>query len=102
MLLSVLSASAYRNFVIVSVRALAEKESDRDEQGRFAEQTNDDDILRVIRESEFPAVTAQWVADTVAMERRPVHQRLEELHEQGKLERGKLSPRVVIWWIPTG
>ena len=79
---------------------MTENESERDEQGRFAEQTSDEDILRVIRESEFPAVTARWVADTVEMERRPVHQRLEGLHEQGELERGKLSPRVVIWWIP--
>ena len=79
---------------------MTENESERDGQGRFAEQTSDDDILRVIRESEFPAVTARWVADTVEMERRPVHQRLEELHEHGELERGKLSPRVVIWWIP--
>ncbi len=67
---------------------LTENESERDEQGQFAEQTSDDDILRVIRESEFPAVTARWVADTVAMERWPVHQRFEELHELGKLERG--------------
>jgi len=81
---------------------MIENESERDEQGRFADHTSDADILRVIRESKFPAVTARWVADTVAMERRPVHQRLEELHERGKLERGKLSPRVVIWWIPEG
>lgn len=59
----------------------------------------DGEISRVIRDSEFPAVTARWVADTVEMERRPVHQRLEELHERGELGRGKLSPRVVIWWI---
>ena len=70
------------------------------DEGQFAEQTSDEDILRVIRESEFPAVTARWMADTVEMERRPVHQRLKELDEQGELERGKLSPRVVIWWIP--
>jgi predicted transcriptional regulator of viral defense system len=63
-------------------------------------------ILELRRYSEllmktgFPVVTTRWVADTVEMERRPVHQRLEELHEQGELERGKLSPRVVIWWIP--
>ncbi len=44
-------------------------------------------------------MTARWVADTVAMERRPVHRRLEELHEDGEVERGKLSPRVVIWWV---
>ena len=34
-------------------------ESKRDKQGRFAEQAGDDDILRVVYESKFPAVTAQ-------------------------------------------
>lgn len=53
----------------------------------------------MVRASEFPAPTERSLADTVAMERRPVHQRLEELHERGALEQGKLSPRVVIWWI---
>jgi hypothetical protein len=40
------------------------------------------------------------VADTFGIERPSAHRRLEELHKQGELERGKLSPRVVIWWIP--
>jgi hypothetical protein len=43
-------------------------------------------ILRVIRASEFLAGTARWVANTVGMERRPVHQRLEDLHEQGDFQ----------------
>jgi len=72
-------------------------DSERDEQGRFAEQTSDDKILRVVRASEVPAVTARWVAETVGMKRQSVHQRLEELHERGALEREKLSSWVVIW-----
>lgn len=32
----------------------------------------------MIRVFEFPALTARWVADTVEMKRRPVHQLLEE------------------------
>ncbi|SIR89465.1 hypothetical protein SAMN05421858_4420 [Haladaptatus litoreus] len=39
---------------------MTEDESERDEQGRFAEQTTDDDIRRVVRKSEFPAVTTWW------------------------------------------
>ncbi|WP_227379595.1 hypothetical protein [Haladaptatus halobius] len=62
-------------------------------------ETTDDDILTAIRESEFPAVTAPWVADTLAIERTSVHRRLEMLEEDGEVKRGKLSPRVVIWWI---
>jgi DNA-binding IclR family transcriptional regulator len=63
-------------------------------------ETTDDDILTAIRESEFPAVTARWVADTLGIEWPSAHRRLDELHEQGELARGKLGPRVVIWWIP--
>ncbi|WP_227356137.1 MarR family transcriptional regulator [Haladaptatus salinisoli] len=66
----------------------------------YTEQATDDDILAAIRTSEFPAVTARWVADTLDIERPSAHRRLEELHENGGVERGKLSPRVVIWWIP--
>jgi predicted HTH transcriptional regulator len=73
---------------------------ERDTRGQFAEETTDDDILAAIRESEFPAVTARWVADTLKIERPSAHRRLEELHEDGEVERGSLSPRVVIWWIP--
>ncbi|MFB9809475.1 hypothetical protein ACFFQF_32375 [Haladaptatus pallidirubidus] len=49
-----------------------------------------------MRESEFPAGTARWVADTLAIERPSAHRRREELYEEGEVERGKLSPRVVI------
>ncbi|WP_390185330.1 hypothetical protein [Haladaptatus pallidirubidus] len=73
---------------------------ERDTSGQFAEETTDDDILMAMRESEFPAVTARWVADVLEIERPSAHRRLEELHEGGEVERGKLSPRVVIWWLP--
>ena len=76
------------------------KERQRDDQGQFTENASDDEILRAIRDAEFPAVTARWVADTFDISRSPTHQRLTQLHEQGDLERGKLSPRVVIWWLP--
>ncbi|WP_255767555.1 hypothetical protein [Haladaptatus halobius] len=56
--------------------------------------------MTAMRESEFPAVTARWVADTLGIERPSAHRRLEELHEDGRVERGKFSSRVVIWWIP--
>jgi predicted HTH transcriptional regulator len=72
---------------------------ERDTQGQFTEETTDDDILTVMRESEFPAVTARWVADTLDIKRPTAHRRLEGLHEDDVIERGKLSPRVVIWWI---
>ncbi|WP_227357313.1 MarR family transcriptional regulator [Haladaptatus salinisoli] len=75
-------------------------ERERDTRSQFAEETTDDEILTAIHKSEFPAVTARWVADTLGIERPSAHRRLEELHEKGEVERGKLRPRVVIWWTP--
>ncbi|WP_227379663.1 helix-turn-helix domain-containing protein [Haladaptatus halobius] len=73
---------------------------ERDARGQYAEEATGEDILAAIRESAFPAVTARWVVDIFGIERSSAHRRLEELHEEGEVERGKLSPRVVIWWIP--
>ncbi|WP_227356001.1 hypothetical protein [Haladaptatus salinisoli] len=56
----------------------------RDACGQFAEETTDDEILTAMREVEFPAVTARWGADTLAMERPSAHRRLEELLEEGE------------------
>ncbi|WP_227379728.1 hypothetical protein [Haladaptatus halobius] len=71
-------------------------ERKRDTSGQFAEETTDDGILVAMRESEFPAVTARWVADTLGIERPSAHRRFEELYEDREVERGKLSPRAVI------
>ncbi len=52
--------------------------------GQYTEETADDHILTAIRDSEFPAVTARWVSDTLGGERLSAHQRLSEgilLHE---------------------
>jgi hypothetical protein len=56
----------------------------------------DDDILKVLHESKFPAVTTRLVADTLEIERPSAHRRLEALHEDERVERGKLGPLVVI------
>jgi hypothetical protein len=67
---------------------------------KYAEKTTDDDILAAIRESEFPAVTAWWVADTLGIERPSAHRRLEELHEDVEFRRdswtlaGAFDPRL--------
>ncbi len=42
-------------------------------------------------------MTVRLVADMLGIERPSAHRRYDELHEWGVLERGKLSPRVVIW-----
>ena len=75
-------------------------ERDRNEQGRFEEKITDEDVLAVIRQESVPAQTAASIANALDVERPSVHNRLTRLHEEGQVERAKLTPRVVIWWIP--
>jgi hypothetical protein len=57
-------------------------EREHDIRGQFAKETTDDDILTAMRESEFPAVTARWVAETLGIERPSAHRRLEAQQNQ--------------------
>lgn len=75
-------------------------ERDRNEQGRFEEKITDKDVLAIIQQEPAPAQTAASIANALDVERPSAHNRLTRLHEEGKVERAKLTPRVVIWWIP--
>ncbi|WP_139328959.1 hypothetical protein [Haladaptatus litoreus] len=60
-------------------------ERERDTSGQFTEETTDGDILTTMRESEFPAVTAQWVVAPQA-ERKTVIRRPRYLSGMGLLQ----------------
>lgn len=45
----------------------------------------------------FSAIIARWVTDTLEIERSTAYRQLEELHEDGEVEREKLSLQVGIW-----
>ena len=59
----------------------------------------DDELLRIIRESDGPAVSARAVSEEVPLSRRCVHARLSELVDEGTLETKSLSDRSRIWWL---
>ena len=80
----------------------SDEESERDERGRFRPRFTDEEMLAFIRDAPAPAQTARSVADHFDVERPAVHERLNELLDEGRVERAKLTPRVVIWWVGDG
>ena len=62
-------------------------------------QVSDEELLRVIRESAGPAVTAREVANEVTLSRRCVHSRLTDLTEEGVLETKGEDERARMWWL---
>jgi DNA-binding MarR family transcriptional regulator len=61
---------------------------------------DDDEILRVFRESPDPALFATEVADEIGYTRQGVNNRLDELVRRGELVRKKSGPKSVVYWLP--
>jgi Mn-dependent DtxR family transcriptional regulator len=59
-----------------------------------------EDVLKVMRESDQPFLTAGEIVQEVDVTRKTVHDRLEELHENGVVNKKKVGARAVVWWLP--
>lgn len=67
------------------------------EPGRPAE-VSDEELLAVFYESELPVLTVGMVEDEVEIGRKAVHQRLQRLHDEGRIRRLEVGSRAVVWW----
>ncbi len=61
---------------------------------------SDSEIIAVISDQDDPFVTAAEVAELFGMTRQWAHNRLQDLHDTGRINRKKSGPRNVIWWVP--
>ncbi|MFB6113612.1 MAG: hypothetical protein ABEJ58_05865 [Halodesulfurarchaeum sp.] len=60
---------------------------------------SDDELIRAIREDiEGPAFTAGELAEIVGMSVEGVRKRLDELYEEGEINRKKPGARTTIWY----
>lgn len=67
-----------------------------DESGRFAPTVEDDQILSHLRNHRRPSQrTAKAVGETVGLDRSTAYRRLEQLVEQGNVEKDELGKNVV-------
>lgn len=58
----------------------------------------DEKILEVLYNSEDPVMTSREIGDELGESRRTIHHRLDELHEEGQVEKKTVGGRSVVWW----
>ena len=61
---------------------------------------SDEEILRVLKDSSDPVLSTREIADAIGLGRRGTLDRLDNLADNGAIQKKKLDKRVTIWWIP--
>lgn len=70
----------------------------RNEKGEYTPTTMDEEILAYFVRAERPVQTAQSVADEFDIDRSQAYRRLQDLADDGVLEKSKVGGRAVVWW----
>lgn len=73
-------------------------ERERDSQGRFEERVKLEEVLKMFEEG--VPLSATEVANEFDMSNRAALNKLQELQEQGLIERKQVGSRAVVWWKP--
>lgn len=58
------------------------------------------DVIDAMESHADPFVTATEIADEMGKAKKTILDRLNELDEEGKVERKKVGGRAVVWWLP--
>jgi len=64
-------------------------------------EVSDAEIIAVFEDAEDPVLSTKEVADAVGLGRRGTLDRLNQLAEEGSLERKKIGNSRVVWWSPS-
>jgi predicted transcriptional regulator len=59
-----------------------------------------EDLLTVLKEHEEPFLTVGDITGRVNVSKSTVHDRLEELNDEGVVKRKEVGSRAVVWWLP--
>lgn len=71
---------------------------ERDNQGRYSTQITPQRVLEVLAEAETPVLTAKQVAESIGCSGEAARQKLQALHEEGKVGKMNVGARAVVWW----
>ncbi|WP_083851114.1 FaeA/PapI family transcriptional regulator [Halogranum rubrum] len=71
---------------------------ERDNQGRYSTQITPQRVLEILSEAETPVLTAKQVAESIGCSGEAARQKLQALHEEGKVGRMNVGARAVVWW----
>lgn len=66
--------------------------------GKFTEIVTEQDILKAFDASDEPFLTTAEVADELPVSKDAVYRRLEQMREEGLVEKKKTGARAVGWW----
>lgn len=73
----------------------------RNDRGEYSPTVTDEEILAFIARENRPIQTAQSVGDQFGIDRSQAYRRLQNLADDGVLERSKVGGRAVVWWLST-
>lgn len=71
----------------------------RNDRGEYTPRTGDEDLLTYFLRADRPIQTAQSVADEFGLDRSQAYRRLQQLAEEGVIEKEKVGGRAVVWWL---
>lgn len=71
----------------------------RNDRGEYTPRTKDGDILAYFSQGDRPFQTAQSIAEQFDFDRSQAYRRLQQLADEGELEKAKVGGRAVVWWI---
>lgn len=57
-----------------------------------------DEVLEIFDEIDKPVATAKFISESFGYAKSSVLRRLDELEEDGKLERWSVGANAVVWW----
>lgn len=64
------------------------------------ERVSDEEILAIFARIDSPVASTNEVAEQVDLGRRGTLKRLNELAEEGRIQRKKIDERRIVWWNP--
>lgn len=71
----------------------------RNDRGEYSPTVTDEEILAFIAREQQPIQTARAVADQFGIDRSQAYRRLQQLADEGALEKAKVGGRAVVWWL---
>ena len=75
-------------------------ERERNEQGRYTETITPERVLNTLHDADEPFMATGDVADILECSNEAARLKLNQLHEEGAVERRNVRGAVVVWWLP--
>ncbi|MFC3959069.1 helix-turn-helix domain-containing protein [Halovivax cerinus] len=72
--------------------------SNRNEHGKYTPSVTDESLLAHFTHADRPFQTAQSIADRFDLDRSQAYRRLQQLADDGEVEKAKVGGRAVVWW----